>query len=54
MYGVLVLAVATPKCVVHTLLERGIHTHIACLFLAKSVVHTLLERGIHSCVACLF
>ena len=27
-YGVLVLAVATQKFVVHTLLERGMHTHI--------------------------
>ena len=27
VYSVLVLAVATPKCVVHTLLERGMHTH---------------------------
>ena len=33
MYSVPVLAVATPKCVVHTLLERGIHTCMACLFL---------------------
>ena len=28
MYSVLILAVAIPKCVVHTLLERDIHTHI--------------------------
>ena len=28
VYGVLVLAVATQKFVVYTLLERGMHTHI--------------------------
>ena len=28
VYGVLVLAVATQKFVVHTLLERGMHAHI--------------------------
>ena len=54
MCSVLVLAVATPKCVVHTLFRtRYTYTYIACLFYAKCVVNTLLERGIHTCMACL-
>ena len=52
MYSLLVLAVATPKSAVHTLLEQGmLHSLTSFLFDVYFPEHLLLERGIHTCIA---
>ena len=55
-YSVLVLAVATPKCVVHMLLEQGIHTHIYSMLVLDEVrrAHAFRTRYTHTYIACLF